>query len=171
MTSASSMATSQRTGRTKRSLGFAPVHVLGPVDGGNFPGQGFTKNFSGGAPFLRDPGRQVFTLCSLFALQLGNLHAGFLGEGVRGGSRLSVFEGHAHGRSGHLLDGVRLRGGNVGRQHSQPARRIEKSQRTRMEAGARGRATCGRARAIQEMQRQSSAPESLRIRSRAENLA
>ena len=111
--------------------GLAPVHILGPVNGCDLFGQGFGENFSGRAPLLADYRGQVFALRSCDALQLGDIDAGFFGEGMRGRSGLAIFERNRDRWAGLFLDDRRLGGWNIRRQHRQAARRIEISQGTR----------------------------------------
>ncbi len=118
--------------RTHEALaGLAPVHVLRPVNGCDLFGQGLGQNFSGRAPLLPDYRGQVLALRSCDALQLGDLHAGFFCEGVRGRSGLAIFERNRDRWAGLFLDDLWLDGRNIRRQHRQAARRIEISQGTR----------------------------------------
>ncbi len=48
-----------------------------------------------------------------------------------GRGRLPVLEGDTHRRTGHLLDDIGLRGGNVRGQHGQATRAVEPGQSAR----------------------------------------
>ena len=108
----------------------APVHILRPVERGDFLGKSLGKNLGGGAAFPRDRGRQVFALGSADFLQLADIHADFLGKRMRCRSRLPILICDLRGRPVHLLGNVRLRGGNAGSQNGQTARRVEMRNRS-----------------------------------------
>ncbi len=114
--------------RTHEALGrLAPVHILRPVDGGEFLRQKLGKNLRRAATLLRDLGREVFALRSSNSFQVGNVDASLLGEGVGRRSGLAIFVCDVDGRSSNLLDHVGLRGGNAGGQDCKAPRSVEVS--------------------------------------------
>src|SRR5262249_19532298 len=56
----------------------APVHVLGPVDGGDFLWKILSQNFSSGPPFLGDGSGQVFAFGIRDLFQFGYVDSCFL---------------------------------------------------------------------------------------------
>ncbi len=113
MTCSSSIATSQRTGRTNFAA-LAPVHVLRPVERRDFLGQSFGQNLGGGTPFAGDGGGQVLAFRSAHLSSRLDLHSDLFGEGVRCGSGLAILVGNLRRRSRHLLGDVGLRGSHPG---------------------------------------------------------
>ena len=95
----SSIATSQRTGRTKRSFGFAPVHILRPVDCGDLLRQTVGQNLRGGAAFLRDLRGQVLALRSRDSSPLRDIDSSFFRKGMRGRRRLAILVRNLHRRT------------------------------------------------------------------------
>src|SRR5271165_6801156 len=76
--------------RANKALGLAsaPVHVLRPVEGGEFFGQVLGENFSSGAAFAIDDCADVFPLGRRNSLEGGDFDSRFFGERVGGGRGL-----------------------------------------------------------------------------------
>ncbi len=106
-------------------VGLAPVHVLGPVNGGEFLRQAFGENLSGSAALFGNFGGNVLALGRGDSLQLRNLDARLAGEGLRGRRRLTVFICDVDRRSIDLLDDVSLRRRDASGHHRQAPWRIE----------------------------------------------
>src|ERR1700751_3811657 len=87
----------------------APVHILGPVKTGDFFWQSFCEYLGGGTTFTSDRGAYIFSFCSRYPSNLADIEADFLRKGVRGGSRLSIFECYLGGRSRDLFGNIPLR--------------------------------------------------------------
>ena len=112
--------------RTHEALvGLLPVHILGPVNGGEFFGQALGENLSRAAAFFRDLGGDVFALGGGYSFQLSDVNAGLLGKCVGSRCRLAILICDVDRRPGDLLDDVGLRSCDSGRHHGQPPRAIE----------------------------------------------
>ena len=99
--------------RTHKALvRLAPVHILRPVDRGNFLGQILRQNLGRAPAFLRDLRGQIFALRSRDLLQLRNVDASLLGERMRRRRWLTIFICDVHRRPGDLLGHIRLRRGD-----------------------------------------------------------
>ena len=109
--------------RTHKALGrlAAPVHVLRPVNAGDFFGQRFGKNLGCGAAFLLHGRREIFALRSRDLLQRIDRDVDLAREGFGRGSRHSVFVGDLERRPGTCSRDVGLRSSNSGGEHGQAA--------------------------------------------------
>ncbi len=101
----------------------APVHVLRPVDAGDFFRQRFGQNVGAARPFFctvaarySPLGVVIFSSASTGTFTL-RAKASAAGVGV------AIFVGDLQRRAGHLLADVGLRDGDSGCQHGQPSRR------------------------------------------------
>ena len=111
--------------RTHEALGrlAAPVHVLRPVDSGNFFGQRLGKNLSRRAAFLLHRRGEIFALRRGDLLQRVDRNVHFACEGFGSGRRCSVFVRDLERRTRDLFADVGLGCGDAGGQDGQPARR------------------------------------------------
>ena len=112
---------------TDEALGLAgtPVHVLGPVEGGDLLGDEFGEEIERGAAFFDHVGGEVFALGRGGRGERFERDSGFFGEGDGGLGGLSVLVGMGGGGAEKLLGNVGLRGGEAADEDGDAARRGE----------------------------------------------
>ena len=154
----------------KTFIRLAPVHILRPVDRGDFLGQILRENLGGAPAFLGNFRGQVLALRRGDPLQLRNVDSSLLGKRMRRRRRLTILICNVHRRPGHLLGNIRLSHGNAGRP-SPPTAEAYRNKRSPPQSAVPGSAARRHARATPARPRQSSALESLRTRSQAGSLA
>ena len=108
----------------------SPVHILRPVERGNFFGKSLGENLGGAAAFSRDGSAQVFSLGSADLFEFVDVNAHLLGKRMSCRGGLPIFIGDLRGWSVDPLGNVGLRGGNAGSENGQTARCVEMRHRS-----------------------------------------
>ena len=104
--------------RTHKPLArLAPVHILRPVDRGNFNRKILRENLARTPAFLGDFRGQVFALRSCDLLQLRDVDSSLLRKRMRRRRGLTIFIGDVHRRPSHLLGDIRLSRGEATSHH------------------------------------------------------
>ena len=117
-------ATTQRTGRTKRSgLPGAPIHILRPIDAGHFLRQFRGEHLRCGDSLPLDRRAYIFAFGGSHLFERVDGNACLFGEGLGRCCRRAVFECHLPRGTSELLLSIGLRGENALDQHGQSARR------------------------------------------------